>query len=404
MVLNKIDLLDAPDLPRVVGFIQGNANALLGFMPDVFPVSARTAERVAATRDDHERDDLLKASGMPAFDHFLRETLDERGRLRLKLGNPLGIAGRLLVTYGDAAKRRETVLTEDQKAIDSMRLQIDGYMDDMRRDFAVRLDQIDAVVYEMDERADHYFDQKMRLARIFDLMNSEKMRADFDSQVVADTAARIDRLVQDLIDWMAEQELRVRQQLLAALNRRREAGATDRVPAGPDAEFGASRRELIGSVAHAARDLVNEYDRNQESVKLADSMRNAVTQTALVSAGALSLGTAIVIAIGTVAADVTGILAASVVAGLGLLIIPAKRRRARREFHQGTSELRLQLRDGLTEQFTRELGYSLDRVRSIVAPYDRFVRAETAQIAELAGQLKGLQDDAGRLRRAVELL
>ncbi len=404
VVLNKIDLLAPADLQRVVGFIQGNANALLGFLPDVFPVAGKVAQRAALAPTAEDQTRLRAESGMDAFEQFLRTTLDERGRVRIKLESPLGVAARLLGTYSGAADQRQALLHDDVAAIQGMVQQIDGYQEDMRRDFAVRLDQIDAVIYEMDERADLYFEETIRLGRVFDLMNTQRMRTSFEEAVVADTAARIDRSVQDIVDWMSDQELRIRQQLLTTLHRRREAGGGDRVPTGPDAEFGSSRRELLGNVTHAATTLVQRYDQSAEARQLADSMRQAVTQTALVGAGALSLGTAIAVAVGTAAADITGVLAAGVVAGLGLLIIPAKRRRARLEFHERSTDLRGRLRASLGEQFERELVHATDRIRAIMAPYERFVRAETGSIDQLQEELARLRAANGRLKRAVELL
>src|SRR6266540_5078408 len=44
-VLNKADLLEAHELEQVVTFIRENARDLLGFTPEIFPVSARLAQR-----------------------------------------------------------------------------------------------------------------------------------------------------------------------------------------------------------------------------------------------------------------------------------------------------------------------------------------------------------------------
>jgi len=55
---------------------------------------------------------------------------------------------------------------------------------------------------------------------------------------------------------------------------------------------------------------------------------DAVAHTALAEIGAVSLGTAVAVLVGTAAADVTGFLAAGVIAGLGLIIIPARKRKA----------------------------------------------------------------------------
>ena len=62
-------------------------------------------------------------------------------------------------------------------------------------------------------------------------------------------------------------------------------------------------------------------------------MRNAVATVAVAEAGAVGLGALVVAAATTVAVDVTGILAASVLAGIGLFVCLKKRRQAKRDFH-----------------------------------------------------------------------
>ena len=45
IVLNKVDLLESQEVDQVVGFIRENARDLLGFTPEIFPVSSRLAQR-----------------------------------------------------------------------------------------------------------------------------------------------------------------------------------------------------------------------------------------------------------------------------------------------------------------------------------------------------------------------
>ncbi len=137
---------------------------------------------------------------------------------------------------------------------------------------------------------------------------------------------------------------------------------------------------MLDAVERAADQALTQYDAESEAKRFSLSMRDAVTQTALTQVGALSLGTAVVALIGTTVADVTGILAASVMAGLGLYIIPLRRRRAREEFRKKTDDLRHRLKDGMTRQFESELERSIQRIRDVIAPYSRRVRAEHTRL------------------------
>jgi hypothetical protein len=102
--------------------------------------------------------------------------------------------------------------------------------------------------------------------------------------------------------------------------------------------------------------------------------------------------------------DVTGVLAASVIAGLGLFIIPRRKKAAAREFHRRSAELRSQLRAGVEDQFTGALARSLERIRDTIAPYVRFVRAELSKLQAVQAKLEALGSEVGRLQTAVDRL
>jgi len=127
-----------------------------------------------------------------------------------------------------------------------------------------------------------------------------------------------------------------------------------------------------------------------------------VSQTALAQVGALGLGATVVALATTAAADVTGVLAASVIAGLGLYIIPLRRRRAREQFRKKTDALRGRLKDGMTRQFETELERSVQRIREVLAPYSRRVRAEHERLQKAVDQLAALQMRLTDLRTRAE--
>jgi hypothetical protein len=103
-----------------------------------------------------------------------------------------------------------------------------------------------------------------------------------------------------------------------------------------------------------------------EAQALADGARNAVAATTCT--GALTLGAVVTVATTTALADVTGIFLASVLAGIGLFILPARRKKAREELRQKIVDMRERLSTALRDQFLREIQRSGDRIRESIAP------------------------------------
>jgi hypothetical protein len=154
---------------------------------------------------------------------------------------------------------------------------------------------------------------------------------------------------------------------------------------------------LIDSVGRESQRVVDTYDRRRESEAIADGARLSVAATAAVGAGALGLGAILAAAATTAAADVTGGLMAGVLAALGFLILPARRRRARTELREKIAGLRERLVDALRVEFERAQERSALRLSDAIAPYARFVRAEQTRwdghrsaLAALRGRIESL--------------
>ncbi|HKV08592.1 MAG TPA: dynamin family protein [Thermoanaerobaculia bacterium] len=398
VVLNKIDIFESPeDVERVRSFIADNARALLGFTPDIFPVAARLAQRGKATNDP----ELLARSRFEELERYIVQTLDEKERVRLKLLNPLGVAERLSRKYLEVTDGRLNLLKEDFAAIEDIERQLALYKDDMERNFRFRLSDVDKVLHEFENRGVAFFDDTMRITRIFDLVNKSKMKADFESKVVGDMPQVIERRVSEVIDWLVAADLRQWEAVMEHLAKRRHEHA-DRIVGRVGGSFDYDRTRLLDSVGRAANQSIQTYDKDRESTRLAESVQVAVAGTAIAEIGAIGLGAVLTHVAVTAAADFTGILAASTVAALGLFIIPNRRHEAKKDLKAKIVELREQLMTSLTGQFDREIEGSLRRIDEAISPYTRFVRAERDRLATAREELSAVDQGIERLRARVE--
>jgi len=406
VLLNKIDLLEEAEVSHVVSFIRENALALLGFAPEVFPVSARLALKAKLVDTPGERDALFAASHFQGVETYIHKTLDEKSRVQLKLRSPLGVGERLASTYLEQVRNRLALLVEDLNAIDNIEGQLEIYCKDMENDFHYRLADVEKVLLAMNNRGMVYFDETLRLARVFDLVNTQRIQAEFERKVVADTPSQIEQEVSALIDWLVAKDLRQWQATLEYLDRHRARSRDqeDKIIGQVGGPFEYHRRELLDSVGRAAKDVVLTYNREAEARKLAEGVRDAVASVALMQVGAVGIGALLIVILHTALADFTGILAAGTLAVVGLLIIPAKRRRAKTDLHNKLEDLRQRLMKALTEEFERELTGSLQRLREAIAPYTRFVRAEHQKLSRIEGELDGISAAVGRLRAQIEEL
>jgi len=376
VVLNKIDLFQSDDeLSQVQTFIAENARALFGITPKIFPVSSRLALRAKQGEQA-----LWSSSRFEPLEKFIFDTLDEAGRIQLKFQNPLGVSLSLVSKYRNVIDSRLNLLSQDFVMLEDVDAQLKLFNEDMQRDFNFRMADIENILYEMEQRGQDYFDETIRLARVFDLLNKPRVQEAFTNRVVSDVPERIDQKVAELIDWLVEADFRQWEAVMQHLVDRRHQHKDRIVGDSGVGTFHAERERLIEGIGRETQRVVETYDKTHEAQTIADGTQTAVAAMAAIEVGAVGLGTLVSILATTAAADATGIILASVVAALGLFIIPARRRQAKVEMRNKIATLREQLVRSLRNQFEGEIEHSVQKIHEAIGPYTRFVRAEREKL------------------------
>ena len=397
IVVNKIDILRSEDeVTEVVTYVSQNASRLLGVDPEVFPISAL---RAAESKGEAERSE----SGLPAVEAFLRDTLDSGHLLRLKLGNPLGVATHLLGGAAEKTDAKLELLGDDLRTIDDIERQTATWVEDVRREFELRLSDIDNVLYGMEQRGTEFFDTTLRLNRLPKLFDKSELKARFQSEVVSDAPELVEAKVDSLIDWLVDSELAHWQNVVNHVNRR-VATHADRMVGEIGGRFEADRGRLLETVGRAAQDGLASYDRVGEAQRMAEDVQKAVTSTAVLEVGAVGLGAAVALAATSTAADITGLTAAGLMAALGLFVLPHRRRSAKAELKEKIGALRRELMAALTAHFDREAERGQKRLSETIAPYTRFVRSESERLAGERDQLARLAERVAEMTARVEAL
>lgn len=398
VVINKTDLVQGEEeLAQIRSFVVDNASRLFGMTPEVFPVSARLAMR-AKDGDPSVWD----ASRFEALERYIYETLDESGRVRLKFLNPLGVGEHLVGKYLEVTEGRLTLLRSDFSMLEDVEAQLKLYREDMQRDFNFRMADIENILFEMEQRGQDFFDDTIRIGRVFDLINKSRIQAEFEQKVVADSPQRVEQKVSELIDWLVDSDLRQWQAVMDHLAERRREHAGRIVGDVGIGSFHYDRDRLIAGVGREAGRVVETYDKVHEAELIAEGAQNAVAATAAMEVGAIGLGTLVTILATTAAADITGLLLASTIAAIGLFVLPARRRQAKIEMREKIAELRESLVGTLRGQFQREIDRSLQRINEAIGPYTRFVRAERDKLQTAQTELDRIREGLGRLRVRVD--
>lgn len=397
-VINKTDILqNEAERQEVSQFVRQNVRQVMGVEPEVFPVSARLALQ---GKDGDET--AWAASGFAALETYIHQTLDAAERLRLKFSSPLGVAEHLVARYQQTLQTQLHTLDEDLAALENIESQIKLYQEDMQRGFEMHMADIDNSLYQMALRGTDYFASTLRLGRLFDLLDKQRIQLEFEHQVVADTPQEINEKIHAIIDWLISADLKQWQAINQHLAERKRAYEGQLI--GGSGQFQYDRQRLLDNLGQRAERALRQYDKAKEAAKLAESAQAAVTATAALEIGAIGLGAVLTAVATTAAADATGILLAGTVATLGLFVIPARRRRAEAQLKAKLQGIREDLNQSLRTAFSREIQASITRIEDILAPYARFVRGENQKLGALAADLQAIQQEIGRLRAEIGLM
>jgi len=397
IVINKLDILqDEDELRQVEDFVCDNARDLLGVAPEIFTVSARLALR--AKQGETE---LWEDSQFGPLEDYIQETLDKESQIKLKFLNPLGVSSHMVEDITEDAQEQRQVLEDDLALLRNVDHQQEIYQEDKAKEFELRMSEIENIFFEMEQRGDEFFEDRFRLARVFDLIKKDRMQSDFEQEVVADVPQRVDLKVNALIDWLVESDLRQWKAITDYLSDRKLAHKERIIGNTIGTDFVYDRDRLLEAIGREAERVVATYDKDFETEKIAMDAQNAVAASLAVEIGAVGLGAIITALATTMAADVTGILTASLVAVLGFFIIPASRRKAKKELHERLAELRTKLISTLRKEFNKEITRSVARIDDAIAPYSRFVRAESTQTEEILDALKSARMEIDQLRAEI---
>ncbi|HRP46364.1 MAG TPA: dynamin family protein [Trueperaceae bacterium] len=397
MVVNKIDILaSAAERETVLEFVAQHARETLGSTPEVFGVSARAAFQARQAGNEA----ALAATGLPELEAAIRQRLGP-DRLKLKLLTPLGVAKHTADHHLEVLHNRLELLNDDSSTLAEIERQRAHFESEMKRDLKKYVDSLKGVLSEVEQRGEEFFDDTIRWRRIAKLMNSQKVKEEFEAKVVKSAEAEIDAGLSELVDWFISRNIHLWEDVMSYLNEKR-AAEQDRVIGEVGGRFQYDRQALLRGLRERAETALVEYDAPAAARQFADRLQGAVIQTGLLEVGGLGLSAAMLAIMTGAALDITGLAIGLTAMGLGLLVFPRQRARAKRELRRQMEELQAAIDEGVGKQFALELDRSQEKLTGAISPYTRFVGTELKRLHELQLDLEEVTGRLAALRREVE--
>ncbi|NLW71342.1 MAG: dynamin [Chloroflexi bacterium] len=404
LVVNKADILEADrSINEVRGFVLDAARKILSEEPELFMVSAKLGQKAAQTNEPEVRTHLWAVSGLAALENYITHSLDDKKRLELKLRSPLGVLTNVNSQALANNEAQKQDLQADSQLVALIESAINNYERELQAEISPRLAEVESVLQRFELRGQEFFDNTFKLSNIATLAKPEKVRSKFEHEVVSDISQEIDEKVHNLIDWLVDKDLHTWYQV-ASMIERRQASSEKVLPSGDENPHASKRAELISDVGQTIKNVLSSYDRQKEADEVHELVKDTISQTALFEAGALGIGALVATIITSRALDVTGIVAASTLAILGLFVIPYRRKLAKEQFKSKMDELRKSLMQTLKTTINVEFSGAIKRLRDHVAPYISYVHSEQDKVDSEALSLESIKQRAQSLQDQITKL
>lgn len=385
-VLNKVDTKSDAEVTQVLDYLRSNIRALFKFEPVIYPVASKVALGVKLgqlPQSDWRR------SGFGEFEKYVFDTLSARERVRIKLSAPLDTTSSLMRKQKSMIEARREVLAADIAKIERINEQLELARKDIKGNFSQFITRIDNLMMELERRGVDFLDRMIRITHIMLLRDAARFRDEFERQVFYDFETSVDKTIQESVDWLVKGNMRLWRDTVDEFQRRTDVEMMRGDIVGRvGREFAYNRDEVYGRIRTEAERRMRTYDIGVESRELIDDAMQGLVQSFGLGAGALGLGYVVTSIFSSVALDVTGLTAATMLLVSSFLILPYKRSKAKTAFREKIDALRRQLDETLTRESAVEIDRMIDHIAESFQPYSRFYAAETEKIDRFAAKLE----------------
>ncbi|HEX9985596.1 MAG TPA: dynamin family protein [Thermoanaerobaculia bacterium] len=391
-VLNKIDTKSDAEIAQVEDYLKTNVRTIFGFDATIYPVAGKLAlEAKAGTRQPRD----WTRSRFEALEDYIFHVLSEKERVRIKLSAPLETILSLSKKQFRMIESRRELLATDKARIESITDQLDRARADLEGNFKQFVIRIDNLMMDLERRGLDFLDRYVRIQHVMLLRDSLRFKDEFDRQVFQGWKGNIDSTIQEAVDWLVKENMKLWGGTVDEFHRRADADARNAEVIGRvGREFAYNREEVYSRIRQHAEQRLASYDVNVESRRIIDTAMRAVLHSFGLGAGALGLGYLMTAAVTSTAVDVTGLTAATMLLVTSFLILPYKRSKAKTEFQSRIEELRGQLRDSLNRESTNEIERMIRSVTGAFEPYQRFYASESEKIERFAAKLTTIEGEA----------
>ncbi len=402
VVINQIDSLEGREQTEVRDFVQKQLDQLLDLRPPIFMVSAKKALQAEKPGGLFGNNAARGDWGLDAVRAYLRQTFEQVPPAKQKLLTQLDLLRSMTTRYRSTIQARLSLVSNDTMQAEDLQKEMEGQAASLDKQLNAALSEMHTVFEGVKLRGNKFIDANLSVTRALRGVDNDKLRDDFDKQVVSGSLAQIKSISEQYVNAVVDGGRSYWRSVIERLNKmeamlRQEAATLDA------ATYADQRAALQAALAMADVEL-NTYAGNAVLEGLQANFAQNVRGFILSVTGALSGIIAFLLsaATGITAAHgltiVFGVIFAPVAligGGIGAAWFFNKATRdAKAQLETSIKALEESYRQALVDLTNRERSRLLQYGKQILAPVFNQLQVLAQRYRDQQGQLDTFTDRA----------
>ncbi|MGR3317090.1 MAG: dynamin family protein [Candidatus Anammoxibacter sp.] len=353
-ILNKIDLKTNEEIDQILDFVEKNCYRLMGFEPKILTVSALKALEAKKNGDKN----LLKESNIENVEGFIFDKLDLDTKIDFKLMNPLKYLSNVFVEIKKELEEKTETCNTDIMNIERFENRLAQKKQDMIEYSKKFKSEIETIFSRLKEKVENFINYNLTLRSVIMMkIAREKVEDKFKREVygVSTPGTDLERILDDITDYISRNNRALWNMAIeyneAEANRGRIfANGQDRTK---EQNHNDRKSELQIALKERSKEY-REIDMEREGERIRSTIQGGLLNFIVIECLAIGIGVGLTALLSMIVPPLTVITLSVMIACVGFVIFPYKRKSYRTEFFKRV--------DALSERFIGFIMFEMEKI------------------------------------------
>lgn len=353
-ILNKTDLKSDQEVEQIVTFIEKNCYRLMGFEPKILTVSSLSALEGKKNGDKN----LIRESNIDEVESFIFDKLDLETKIDFKLMNPLKYLSTVFGEIREELEGKMEACNTDIRGIERFEARLMTKKEDMLEYSQKFKSEIQSIFTRLKEKVENFVGFNLTARSVIMMkIAREKVEDKFKREVygISTPGTDLERILDDITEYIARNNKALWE--MAREYNETEAGKrrifTNGQETAKEKDCNDRKNELQVALKERSKEY-RELDLEREGEKIKSTIQSGLLNFIVIEGLAVGLGIGLTVLLSMVVPTLSVVILAIIIACVGFVIFPYKRKAYRTEFFKRV--------DALSERFIGFIMFETEKI------------------------------------------